>query len=282
MTLPLVLPALISGGSSIIGGIFGSNSAAEQNREERAWQEKMASTQYQRGVADMKAAGLNPLMIYGKGSMSAPVAGGARMEEGKALSEGIRGAGNAAAQLILQQQLQKAQIAEMASAAEANRAAAYEHNERGDNINWETTRSRNLFQLDYGGQSVEAWQRNRVAVAENLVKESLARQGNLNAQAAEAAARKALIEIEKEMLEKKRSFADAWKTYWDQVGVGGAYVEVGGKLFTQVAGSLGIGAIGKALLGPGQRSGGAASAKQAERMENVFEYNNNQSDMIGR
>ena len=87
MTIPW--PAIISGGASIIGGVLGGSSAREQNEEKRAWQEKMSNTQYQRAVADMRAAGLNPAMLYGKGPMTAPVSGGARQEEGGHLARGL-------------------------------------------------------------------------------------------------------------------------------------------------------------------------------------------------
>lgn len=41
----------------------------------RQWQEKMSNSAYQRGTADMRAAGINPMVAYMQGGASTPVGG---------------------------------------------------------------------------------------------------------------------------------------------------------------------------------------------------------------
>lgn len=60
---------------SYIGGRNANSARAYQADVANAFSERMASTQYQRAVADMRAAGLNPILAATKGMTSAAPAG---------------------------------------------------------------------------------------------------------------------------------------------------------------------------------------------------------------
>lgn len=110
---PITGAALIGVGGNLLGGLMGSSAQKKANKtnlelqqRQLAWQEKMANSEWQRGVADMKAAGMNPMLAFSQGGASSPSVSAATAQPVDALARSVSSAGEKAAQAIALQQQQ--------------------------------------------------------------------------------------------------------------------------------------------------------------------------------
>lgn len=100
---PMTIAAIGAGAGSLLGGVagglFGDRSQKSTNktnlkiaREQMAFQKEMSSTAYQRSMADMRKAGLNPMLAYSQGGASTPAGASATMQRsplGESISDAV-------------------------------------------------------------------------------------------------------------------------------------------------------------------------------------------------
>lgn len=109
----MVWPAVIGAVGGLLGGALSHRGASNANqmnkklarenmkfqqgsaREQMQFQERMSNTSYQRAVADMTAAGINPILAFNQGGASTPggsSAGGAQASMQNELGAGVSSA----------------------------------------------------------------------------------------------------------------------------------------------------------------------------------------------
>lgn len=133
-----IIGAGISAIGSLIGGSQANSANAEQAQLNRDFQEEMSSTAYQRSMADMRAAGLNPILAYQKGGASTPGGSMATMQDviGPAVDRAMTGVSTA-----MQYKRNEAEIEKINADTEVAKAQAANVQAQTDNYRASTSKT---------------------------------------------------------------------------------------------------------------------------------------------
>lgn len=142
--------------ATAIGGFFGGERANRTNRREaeknrqfssreaginRDFQERMRNTEWQSGVADMQAAGINPALAYARGGASSP---GGSMATGSMAAPATDTVSSALSALQQRKGLQLMDQ-QIAKTAEETKLARYTARQQGIRADFDTARYQYYF-----------------------------------------------------------------------------------------------------------------------------------------
>ncbi|AXL15253.1 DNA pilot protein [Microviridae sp.] len=136
-------------GGSLISGLLSNKGASDQNAANSAlaqrqmdFQREMSNTAYQRSMADMKAAGLNPILAYKTGGATTP--GGASAQAVNEMEGSANSARNAAQQIAQINQV-KAQTDLVKQQSKIASRDAFIKGVQADALKWGYNKAEGMF-----------------------------------------------------------------------------------------------------------------------------------------
>jgi len=235
---PIIGGALIGLGGNILGGLFGNSAQKKANKtnimlqqKQLDWQERMANTEYQRGVSDMKAAGINPMVAFQQGGASSPNVSAATVIPEDAIARGVSSAADKAA-LMLQLKQMDANIAltranAQKATAEAKTAGVTSGN-AAERQHWEIQQIRKDVERTISQFQLNDSQRRQI---EELLPLMVERE---KANIAQVEAQTTSARAEGQLKEAALPSARAEAEVWEKLGAAGRGANIGANALQQI------------------------------------------------